>query len=113
MIELICGASEAVLRRLEYSCGFIVLPDERNSHVSRPGLYRNAYFETGIGGLHVHLPFGIALILSDKTLCRRPALGLATHTEPLEKSAIQADFNLVWITHAHDVVVQLSSQQTP
>ena len=111
MIQLVGRASEAVLRRLEYPSGFIVLPDERDRHVSRPGFHREAYLQTGISRLHVHFPFGIALILSDKTLCRRPALGLTTHIEPLEKLAIQADFDLVWIPHADDVVVQLSSQQ--
>ena len=111
VIQLVCGACEAVLRRLEYPSGFIVLADERDRHFSRPCFHREAYLQAGISRLHVHFPFGIALILSDKTLCRRPALALATHIEPLEERAVQADFDLVRIAHADDVVVQLSSQQ--
>ena len=111
VIQLVCGACETVLRRLEYPGGFVVLPDERDRHLSRPCFHRQTHFEAGISRLHVHFPFGIALILADKTLGRRPALPLASHVEPLEQRAVQSDFNLMRITHADDVVVQLSPQE--
>ena len=102
-----------MLRRLKYPGRFVVLPDERDRNLSRPCFHRETHFQAGISRLHVHFPFGIALILSDKTFRRRPALALAfaTNIETLEERTVQSDFNLVRIAHADDVVVQLSSQQ--
>ena len=113
VIELVCCTRKAVLRRLKDPGRLVVLPDERDRNLSRPCFHRETHFQTGISRLHVHFPFGIALILSDKTFRRRPALALAfaTNLETLEERTVQSDFNLVRITHADDVVVQLSSQQ--
>jgi hypothetical protein len=109
--QLVGGASEPMLRWLEYACGFVVLAHERDRDVSRPCFDRQAHFQPGISRLHVHLPLGISLILSDEALGSRSSLGLAADGEPLEQRAVQSKLNLVRIAHPDDVVVQLSAQQ--
>ena len=111
VIQLVGRACEAVLRRLKYPGRFVVLPDERDRNVSRPCFHRETHFQAGISRLHVHFPLGIALILSDETLRRRPALAFTADIEPLEQHAVQADFDLMRITHPDDVVVQLPPQK--
>ena len=75
------------------------------------GLHRHARLKTRIGRMHVDLEFGRALRVAGEILGHGRALGFATHREAFDADSVQPDIDLVRLTHAHDVVVELPPEQ--
>src|SRR5687767_5509984 len=60
--------------------------------------------------VHVQLPLRVADNLAVPGQRPRRAFALATDREPLDPLAIDPQVELLWMTHANDVVVDLPSQ---
>ena len=80
-----------------------------------PALNRDANFQAGVAReLHVGFPFGIArktrLAVAGVAGRRGPALACASHREPLQQLAIQADIELLRPSHALEVILILPLQ---
>ena len=110
VIQLIGGAGKAPLRWLQDAFRLPVFLHERDAHLSRARLHRNADLEARIRRVHVHFPRGIALRVPREALGRGHARAFAAHGEPLDEHAIEAHVNLVRFSHTHQIQIQLPLQ---
>jgi hypothetical protein len=76
----------------------------------RAGAHRHADFETGVGGVHVHLPLRIALRVAGEALRRGAAAALAADGELPHACTVDAHVDLVRLAQADDVEIQLPPQ---
>src|SRR5262245_21541945 len=111
VIDLIRCPSKPALCRLQHPFGLPESPDERNADIVRARFHRNTYLKTGISCVHVFFECGISLSISCKALRHRHSPGFAADLEPLDECPVKPDINLMGLTHANDVEVQLASEK--
>ncbi len=114
-VNLIVGQHSAALQRLPETFGLPELPHERHADGVRTRRHSRADLQPGVrAGLHVGFPFRIAgkpgLAVAGVACRSRSALGVAAHSEPFQKRAIETDIELLRPAHAHDVVLVLPAE---
>ena len=114
-VHLVVGNDPAPLQRLREAFRLPHFPHERHADHTRTRLDRDANLQPGVSGnLHVLFPFGVAgkarLSTAGPTLRGGPALGCASHREPLQQLAIQADVEPLRPPDALEVILILPLQ---
>ena len=76
----------------------------------RTCFHRGADLETCVRCVHVLLPLVVALGIPGECFRCRDAFGLASNRESTQQCSVQTHIELVWLTHADQVVIQLATE---